>query len=124
MRTRTCPSASGSSGVSTSLKLSTLAAPCGRETRRIWRLIEVCSDIVILLCGPEINQGAGSALVAASGVAGTGCGGRIRTETLLRNVAADGELAHVFEGAERFCDEVAFAVAKALGTFKYMRKLA
>jgi hypothetical protein len=30
---------------------------------------------------------------------------------LLRDIAADGELAHVFEGAERFCDEVAFAVA-------------
>src|SRR4051812_11037500 len=37
-RTSTWPSASGATGVSTSLKFSAPGSPCGREARRIWRL--------------------------------------------------------------------------------------
>src|SRR6516225_1541554 len=38
-RTSTWPSASGATGVSTSLKFSATGSPAGREARRIWRLM-------------------------------------------------------------------------------------
>src|SRR5580698_9708268 len=44
-------------------------------------------------------------------VAGTGFGGRVAAQTLMRHVAAHGKPPHVLEGAECLRNEMAFTIA-------------